>query len=262
MTATRAAQGVWMAEPLPSPPDPPSPAEHRRAVIAAGAALLLLEGATRRAMNVALATSIKIQALHGPVLGLSVVATAQAITIAKARSAARAKAALSFEAQTSLDGVPITSGEIAADARRAQQAAKELADRFAKLARDAKRAQIDEAERHAAEHGKDDGPYRSAPPPRAKAEPERVAARELEPSLDRTASTEVADAWNEEWRRTVDHYVARGLSFVHEWNAEADACEKCHGLHGEIVHDDDRFSEGDPPIHPRCRCRIDTYVEQ
>lgn len=178
---------------------------------------------------------------------------------------ARERASLAFRAQTHLARLDVPSAVEAFDLRRAETAARALGDRFGSLVERARRGR-----QQAASPAPPTSPYRTAgrefTPDEArryssKRSAESFAAEDLEPALNRTAATEVPAAWNDEWRRTMRHYSDLGVPLVHEWNASADACEKCFALHGEIVHDDAQFPEGDPPIHPHCRCRIDTQIE-
>lgn len=243
-------------------PTPPTKAEHRRAIIAAGAAMLLVERASRRSMGLALGAAIRLSARRGPEVTTALVVASQAKAIARARKVARERASLAFRAQTSLARIQASTSAEAFDLRRAEAAARALGDRFGGLVERARAAKAQAVEPGTTYRylGRDLTPdevrrYTS------KRSAESLAAEDLAPALDRTASTEVPAAWNDEWRRTARYYSERGVPLVHEWNAEADACEKCFVLHGEIVHDDEQFPEGDPPIHPRCRCRIDTHVE-
>jgi hypothetical protein len=89
--------------------------------------------------------------------------------------------------------------------------------------------------------------------------------RPLLPSIDRTASTETARAFNDEHRRALkeaterDERIAVQLRLtrvLREWNAMLDACGRCRPHDGERVAYDDVFSGGDEPggMHPRCMC--------
>ena len=84
------------------------------------------------------------------------------------------------------------------------------------------------------------------------------AARAMKPAIERTATTEVMQAWNGEARRQ-----GRRASVVvmHTWLAELDACEECDGLSGQTVKAHEQFSVGDPPLHPRCRCCVESSAE-
>lgn len=41
-----------------------------------------------------------------------------------------------------------------------------------------------------------------------------------------------------------------------EWKTGGGACDECEDLDGEVVDIDDEFPEGDPPLHPNCRCDV------
>lgn len=89
----------------------------------------------------------------------------------------------------------------------------------------------------------------------------RTAAKALSPSLDRTAVTETARAWNDETIRQNDYLFARGLQVEETWCALLDACPICEDRDGERVIRPNEF-EHPPPAHPRCRCFLLTYVDQ
>lgn len=66
------------------------------------------------------------------------------------------------------------------------------------------------------------------------------------------ARTEVARA---QTVATKDTYVENGMG-GRQWLAASDAEEDCADLDGTIVAMDDDFPDGDPPLHPNCRCAI------
>lgn len=41
-----------------------------------------------------------------------------------------------------------------------------------------------------------------------------------------------------------------------QWLAAPDCCDECQEIDGEIVGLDEGFPDGDPPLHPNCRCTI------
>lgn len=41
-----------------------------------------------------------------------------------------------------------------------------------------------------------------------------------------------------------------------QWLAAPDCCDDCQLLDGQIVALDDDFADGDPPLHPNCRCDV------
>lgn len=235
---------------------PPRKAAHRRAVIAAGVALSSLERTTTKAMSLAMGAALGLADGHGDAFAAAMVVAAQAKAIARARAVARTRSGIAFHQQTGLDAAPVTRADVAVDAGRAKKAAASLGRQFSDhvdAVRTERAAYRSAGRELTAEEVKRFAPKRS---------PLLEAREELAPSLERTASTEVPSAWNQEWRRQSRYHAERGITLIHEWNAEADACDRCHPLHGETVRDDERFSEGDPPLHPHCHCRLDTYVEQ
>jgi hypothetical protein len=47
-----------------------------------------------------------------------------------------------------------------------------------------------------------------------------------------------------------------GIVSGKQWLLSADACEDCAAYDGVVVDLDDDFGEGDPPLHPNCRCDV------
>lgn len=41
-----------------------------------------------------------------------------------------------------------------------------------------------------------------------------------------------------------------------EWKTGAGCCDECDELNGEVVPLDEEFPDGDPPLHPNCRCDV------
>ena len=41
-----------------------------------------------------------------------------------------------------------------------------------------------------------------------------------------------------------------------QWLTAPDCCDECQAMDGVIVDLDDEFEEGDPPLHPQCRCDV------
>lgn len=102
---------------------------------------------------------------------------------------------------------------------------------------------------------------------------ERVTAA-LDPSIERTAITEVAQAWNDEKVEAIEEAIEEdeeladaiailGGGIVRRWDAILDrrTCAECSAHDGEIAPIGGRFTGGDEPgfLHSRCRC-IDTIV--
>ncbi|GHH09331.1 hypothetical protein GCM10008023_05880 [Sphingomonas glacialis] len=55
---------------------------------------------------------------------------------------------------------------------------------------------------------------------------------------------------------TVAGWKASGVVAGKQFAAAPDCCDECQELDGEIVGLDEEFAEGDPPVHPQCRCGI------
>ena len=71
------------------------------------------------------------------------------------------------------------------------------------------------------------------------------------------ARTELAEAMIEGnligWRES-------GVVEQKEWNVGDGCCEECEVYDGQAVDLDDDFPEGDPPLHPNCRCDLSPIV--
>lgn len=78
------------------------------------------------------------------------------------------------------------------------------------------------------------------------------------------ATTETMTAFARERERAAREIArATGAPLFKEWRATLDkrACERCSALHGERLALAVRFENGDPPLHPRCRCWVLYSVE-
>lgn len=52
-------------------------------------------------------------------------------------------------------------------------------------------------------------------------------------------------------------WKASGVVAGKEWRTSGeDPCPECAAMDGEIVGIDEEFSDGDPPLHPRCECAL------
>ena len=78
--------------------------------------------------------------------------------------------------------------------------------------------------------------------------------------VERTATTEVYDAWNDETGRQNRFAYANGSIVVETWSAMLDACPACSALDGTRVVYPDSFTSR-PPLHPRCHCDLVSSVE-
>lgn len=57
-------------------------------------------------------------------------------------------------------------------------------------------------------------------------------------------------------------WEASGVVAQKEWLTGAGCCDLCTDLNGERVDLDDEFPEGDPPLHPNCRCDVSPVVDE
>lgn len=162
-----------------------------------------------------------------PAYSALVVQATATLAITKAHEASRAKAADVFEAQTGLQAAEDDDE----DRARAQAAASGLAKAFRENLTDHLAAGLGATAAYSA------------------------AMRDLRPNIERTATTEVMAAWNGETRRQAR---AARTEVMQTWNAELDACDACAGFGGMTIRADEVFPDGDPPLHPHCRCTIDS----
>ena len=74
------------------------------------------------------------------------------------------------------------------------------------------------------------------------------------------ATNETVRIFEEERREFAEEYAEEtGKRGTKRWDAVADAnlCEECESLAGTEISLDDEFPEGDPPLHPNCRCSVE-----
>ena len=75
-----------------------------------------------------------------------------------------------------------------------------------------------------------------------------------EDRADRIARTETAMA---DVQGNLIGWQESGLVSGKEWLvADANECDLCADLNGEIAPLDEEFPDGDPPLHPNCRCTV------
>lgn len=67
------------------------------------------------------------------------------------------------------------------------------------------------------------------------------------------ARTETAMAVIDGRQETMLELMPNGFK---EWSLAPDACEECEAYGGVSVPIDEDFPEGDPPLHPNCRCDL------
>jgi Phage Mu protein F like protein len=94
-----------------------------------------------------------------------------------------------------------------------------------------------------------------------------VRAQEMtESRAEMIAQTETMAAANEGQKELWDQAVEQGLlsgSESKEWIYTPDnfACQDCEDLDGTTVPLSEEFEDGDPPLHPYCRCTLGLAVE-
>ena len=95
---------------------------------------------------------------------------------------------------------------------------------------------------------------------RAAGSPERYADRLLKLRSETIARTEIMSASNEGqlmgWRQAAADGLLNRQTTMRIFVVTEDdrLCEECEPLDGETTTFDGSFSEGEPPIHPACRC--------
>ena len=55
-------------------------------------------------------------------------------------------------------------------------------------------------------------------------------------------------------------WKASGVVGGRQWKTAQDCCDICQELDGEIVGLDEDFDDGDPPLHPSCRCDLQAVL--
>lgn len=90
---------------------------------------------------------------------------------------------------------------------------------------------------------------------------DRYADQLLNRRADQIARTEIMDALNngqnESWLQAQEQgYLSENAT--KEWIVTPDdlLCPQCEPMDGKTVRIDQEFPEGDPPLHPSCRCTI------
>jgi SPP1 gp7 family putative phage head morphogenesis protein len=83
---------------------------------------------------------------------------------------------------------------------------------------------------------------------------------------DHAFSAERAEniARTETARAQIDGAIAgwktSGVVGGRQWKTAEDCCDICQELDGEIVALDEDFDDGDPPLHPSCRCDLQAVL--
>jgi hypothetical protein len=89
----------------------------------------------------------------------------------------------------------------------------------------------------------------------------RQAVVTIDYAVERTATTETVDAFNDETETLADVAYARGIVVVQTWEGILDqrTCPECEALEGVSMTRPERFDER-PPLHPLCRCFLSTWT--
>ena len=72
------------------------------------------------------------------------------------------------------------------------------------------------------------------------------------------ARTELAMA---DTKGTISGWKATGLVAGKQWDAAPDCCDECQMIDGLVVGIDEEFPDGDPPLHPNCRCSVEAVLD-
>lgn len=91
----------------------------------------------------------------------------------------------------------------------------------------------------------------------------REAVITIEYAVDRTATTEVVDAFNDEADALALAAGATGLVVAQTWEGILDTrtCPECEAIEGVTMVRPERFDEL-PPLHPLCRCFLSTWLTE
>jgi len=90
---------------------------------------------------------------------------------------------------------------------------------------------------------------------------EKYSDRLLKERAERIARTEIMDALNAGQQAAWEQAQAQGLlsaNATKEWIVTPDdlLCPECEAMDGKRVPLDEDFEDGDPPLHPSCRCTM------
>jgi SPP1 gp7 family putative phage head morphogenesis protein len=90
---------------------------------------------------------------------------------------------------------------------------------------------------------------------------EKYSNRLLKERAERIARTEIMDALNAGQQAAWEQAQAEGLlsaNATKEWIVTPDdlLCPECEPMEGQRVPLDEEFPDGDPPLHPSCRCTM------
>lgn len=201
----------------------------------AALAILALEVVSHRALRSAIAlTAVNAAAMNLPIpMASKLVGVAATTAIESVRIESRRRSAIAFRRQT---GLVVVGADGVSDHAAATYAGRGLERAFAEAATEAS----------------------TVVGPRAAV---RGSAAIIERDVQRTATTELVDAWNNETKALAEKSRAR---IVFTWVAELDrrSCPDCVGLDGTSGVGDDAFGGDFPPLHPNCRCYVVSEYEQ
>jgi SPP1 gp7 family putative phage head morphogenesis protein len=75
---------------------------------------------------------------------------------------------------------------------------------------------------------------------------------------EKIARTESATA---DVQGNIAGWKASGIVAGKQWLAAPDCCDECQMFDGIVVGIDEDFDEGDPPLHPQCRCDVTAVLD-
>lgn len=164
--------------------------------------------------------------------------TAYAAVLYKAKREARALARKRIAAETGIKLGVRPERSPKSDMKRSTQ----IASRFVTFSKE-KQATIPSAETKKVEQ-----------------ELKKQADKSVQNRLRQIAAFEMFSAFEDE-RRLASKEIARqtGDRVLKKWDAVLDSrtCSECFASHGEEIPLDSEFVNGDPPLHPYCRCSLE-----
>jgi hypothetical protein len=88
---------------------------------------------------------------------------------------------------------------------------------------------------------------------------QQQAKAAIDNRLRQIAAFEAIRTFEEARRDTAEQIAAEKGPITRRWDATLDSttCTSCQGFDGQEVELDEEFAEGDPPLHPNCRCSIE-----
>lgn len=88
---------------------------------------------------------------------------------------------------------------------------------------------------------------------------QQQAQAAIDNRLRQIAAFEAIRTFEEARRDTAEQIAVERGPITRRWDATLDSttCTSCQGFDGQEVELDEEFAEGDPPLHPNCRCSIE-----